>query len=401
VDELTYTWDLDPERVKCRVCNSESLRQFFEVRGIPTQTTVLLDSESEARQFPTGDLRLSFCEACGFIQNDLFDPDLVDYSLPTEESQAYSPLFTDYAASLADRLVEELDLRGCEVLEVGSGKGEFLALLAERGIGHGLGIDPGFLPGRAPESRASLEFRREFYGPSTENLTGRLVLARHLLEHIPNVTEFLRLLARSLGRTKGSTLFIEVPDTGRILREGAFWDVYYEHCSYFTPGTMSTALKAAGLTPNRIELGFQDQYILSWAGSTSAESEVQQNEAHIVRTLSTEVDQFSKHSEEMLAEWRTRIGDEAARGARVVLWGASSKTVSLVSALDVNDVVVVDINPHKQGKWLPGVGLEVIAPSQLSGMSPSLIVPMNPIYTDEISNEAKSLGLSAEIRAIG
>jgi hypothetical protein len=75
--------------------------------------------------------------------------------------------------------------------------------------------------------------------------------------------------------------------------------------------------------------------------------------------------------------------------------------VSLVSALDVNDVVVVDINPHKQGKWLPGVGLEVIAPSQLSGMSPSLIVPMNPIYTDEISNEAKSLGLSAEIRAIG
>ena len=100
---------------------------------------VLLHSPKVAKA--VGDLLLGFCERCGFIQNVRFEPRLVDYSKPTEESQAFSSRFQLFAEDLADQLVAEHDLRGKTVLEVGCGKGDFLALLAERGIARGVGID--------------------------------------------------------------------------------------------------------------------------------------------------------------------------------------------------------------------------------------------------------------------
>ena len=57
-------------------------------------------------------------------------------------------------------------------------------------------------------------------------------------------------------------MFFEVPDTDRVLGEGAFWDIYYEHCSYFTPGSMARAFRAAGFAITRLERDYGDQYLL-------------------------------------------------------------------------------------------------------------------------------------------
>ena len=74
-----------------------------------------------------------------------------------------------------------------------------------------------------------------------------LVVCRHTLEHIHDVNRFLSMLSEALRRhAPDAALYVEVPDTARILRETAFWDVYYEHCSYFTPGSLARALRGAG-----------------------------------------------------------------------------------------------------------------------------------------------------------
>jgi len=383
----------------CQSCGSPDLESFYEVRSIPVQTTVLLDSEDAARAFPTGDLELALCHICGFIQNVRFAPGLVDYSLPTEESQAFSPVFTQYAAGLAQSLVDEYGLVGRCVLEIGSGKGEFLALLAEAGIGCGLGIDPGFLPDRAPQVADKLEFRREFYGPDHVHLTGDLVVARHLLEHVPNVREFFGWLLQSMEATVGSSLFVEVPDTERILREAAFWDIYYEHCSYFTVSSMTAALLRAGLTPVRVGLGFDDQYILAKAIPGTKDALPQQTES--LRKLGPLVKAFGRDAGSAIELWRTRLAGAQHRGEEVVLWGASSKTVSFLSAVGLGDVTVVDINPHKQGQWLPGVAVEVLSPRVLADMAPGLVIPMNPIYTSEIRADLLSMGLEPDLEPIG
>ncbi|MCH8129246.1 MAG: SAM-dependent methyltransferase, partial [Acidobacteria bacterium] len=74
----------------CRACGGGDLEVFYEVASIPSQTCVLLDTAEEAAAYPTGSIVLGFCRDCGFIQNTVFDPQDIDYSQPTEESQAFS-----------------------------------------------------------------------------------------------------------------------------------------------------------------------------------------------------------------------------------------------------------------------------------------------------------------------
>lgn len=61
---------------------------------------------------------------------------------------------------------------------------------------------------------------------------------------------------------------------------------------------------------------------------------------------------------------------------------------------------VVDINPHKQGMWLPGVGVEVTSPEVLADLQPALVIPMNPIYVEEIRADLRRLGLDPAIRPV-
>ena len=225
---------------QCVSCGNSGLLGFFEVEDIPAQSTLLVDTREAAESLGGASLLLALCPVCGLIQNTRFSPDLIDYSLPTEESQAFSGVFDDYARDLAARLVRSYDLMGGTVLEIGSGKGDFLEVLAGSGIGSAVGIDPGYLPERGPEV-GNVEFRREWYGVGHTHETADLVLARHLLEHVPNVGEFLGWLAESTSRTEGGVLFVEVPDTTRVLAEGAFWDVYHEHCVYFTTSSLEYA----------------------------------------------------------------------------------------------------------------------------------------------------------------
>ena len=385
----------------CHACGGAGLFAFYSVRGIPTQTTVLLDSEQEAREYPRGDVLLGLCTTCGFIQNVLFNPELVDYSLPTEESQAFSPLFADYASKLARRLVAEHDLRGKTVLEIGSGKGDFLLALAANGIGKGIGVDPGFLPDRLSSPSRSLVFMKEFYGPEHTSLTGDLVVARHILEHVPNVREFLMLLAGSTAKTENGALFLEVPDTGRILDEDAFWDIYYEHCSYFTAESIDSALNDAGLALDRVELGFNSQYILGWAHPLDRRPVPGGEEPERASVATDKVSLFAARTSSSIDWWRGRIGGQLDRGGKVAIWGASSKAVAFISSIAITTLTVVDINPHKQGKWLPGVAIEVLPPSALEEIEPDLVIAMNPAYKGEILSDLALMGLTSDLVALG
>lgn len=382
----------------CRACGSPRPIAFFEVRNVPSQTCVLLDTSTDARDYPVGEILLAFCDVCGFIQNTRFDQAKVDYSVPTEESQAFSPKFTEFATGLADYLTDRYELRGKSVLEIGCGKGDFLALLAERGLAQGLGIDPGYLPNRVIDSGADLEFRREWYGPEDTGLTADLVVTRHLMEHVPNVAEFFGWLAASVEATAGAALFTEVPDTGRVLDEGAFWDVYYEHCSYFTPGSLARTMRKAGMQVTGLAMGFDDQYIL--AESTVSDDIDPLPMEDTPDQIASRVEHYAARAAKGIATWRERVGEVLADGGSVAVWGGGSKAVAFISSIAIPDVTVVDINPHKQGKWLPGIGVEVRDPQVLAEQRPDLVIPMNPIYEDEITADLETMGLAPTVLSL-
>ncbi|GMQ86124.1 MAG: class I SAM-dependent methyltransferase [Acidimicrobiia bacterium] len=379
--------------VTCRACGGADIEPFYEVASIPSQTCVLLDTAEEAAAYPTGSIALGFCTDCGFIENTVFDPQDIDYSQPTEESQAFSPEFQRFAAALASDLVERHRLEGRTVLEVGCGKGDFLQLLARSGIANGIGIDPGYLPNREADG-AALRFVREWYGPDDVGLTGDLVLSRHLLEHIPNVAEFAGWLVASTRASPGAGLFTEVPDVRRVLREGAFWDVYYEHCSYFTLGSLGRMLRKTGLRLERLEMGFGDQYLL--ADAVPGDMTDPHPAEEPVADLAVDVAGFATEAAQRVADWRATI---ERQDGHVAVWGGGSKAVAFLAAVGAaaGAVTVVDINAHKQGKFLPGTAIEVKPPRVLVARNPQLVIPMNPIYESEIRSDLATMGLDPAV----
>jgi SAM-dependent methyltransferase len=382
---------------ECQACSAGELIAFYEVDGVPAQTCVLLDEKAEATSYPLGSILLAYCERCGFIQNVRFAADIVDYSKPTEESQAFSGRFNEFAESLADDLIDRLDLAGKSVLEVGCGKGDFLRLLTDRGTGPALGIDPGFLPNR-DEFGPDVEFRRDGYGAADTHLTADFIVTRHLMEHVPNVAEFFGWLGDSARHTDDSVVFTEVPDTARVLREGAFWDIYHEHCSYFTAGALARAIRHAGMSVTRLGDGFDGQYLLAESISGRGGGVLSKEEAP--EEVGKMVESFATEADAAIRQWQSVVEKAQSSRDSVAIWGGGSKAVSFLTRLRVQDVTVVDINPHKQGQWLPGLGVQVSPPDVLEGQPPSLVIVMNPIYLDEIRVDLDRMGIAPQLEAL-
>jgi len=355
----------------CPGCGAAGLELFYEVERVPVHSCRLVATREEALSFPTGRLALALCHACGLITNAAFEPGLQDYSVDYEETQAFSPRFVEFIEELARRWVETYGLRGRRVLEIGSGKGEFLLLLHELGVADAIGIDPGFVPGRV-DGRPGLRFLRELYSKRHASLEPDAIVCRHTLEHIQPVAELMRLIRSSLDGHE--VLLFELPDVLRVLREGAFWDMYYEHASYFSPGSLARLFRATGFDVADLELAYEE-------------------ESGVVAGA---VDGFRTAYEETRERWRERL----TAAERPVIWGAGSKGVAFLTTLGPGLELAVDVNPHKQRKFLAGSGVEVVAPEALRGYGPDLVVAMNAVYLDEIGQTLSELGVRTALEAV-
>jgi len=379
----------------CQACASARLEPFYRVGQIPVHSAVLVKSRAEALAFPRGDLELALCPACGFIQNRLFAPERLDYSTGYEETQGFSPTFSRWAQRLVENLVEGYGVRGQTVLEIGCGKGEFLAGLCRAGENRGIGIDPGLALERLPHLE-QIEWIGGLYQDHAERTReAQTVLCRHTLEHIAAVGRFVGQIRAAMNPQ--TLLFLEVPDTRRILEEKAFWDIYYEHCSYFTQGSLGRLLRAQGLRVLENRRDYGGQYVLAFARAEEPNPILPQERDldHLYRL----VQRFSRAVPSVIQAWRKRLEAWHKRGKRVVLWAASSKSVAFLTTLAVSDEVayVVDINPHKHGHYLPGSGHRVVGPSDLEQAAPDVVLVMNPLYTEEIRRDLAGRGLEPEL----
>lgn len=388
----------------CKSCFSQDLFVFYELPAVPVNSCLLLDDESSARRYPAGRIALAFCRGCGFIGNLRFDPALTRYTDAYEEQQSFSPTFNAFARDLAASLVERHGLRGKTVLEIGCGKGDFLLLLCELGAARGIGIDPTYVPGRHEgPAAARLEFVREFYSPDHARYGAGFVCCRHTLEHIPDTAEFMATVRAAVGGRKDVTVFFELPDVLRVLQEGAFWDIYYEHCSYFTPGSLARLFRRAGFEVTGLERVYNGQYLLLEAlpgppGGGGPPLPLEESPAQLLE----EVVRFQTSCRNVVSKWKTEIARMRANGLRPAIWGSGSKCVSFLSTVGIADEVdcIVDINPHRHGRYLPGSGKRIFPPEYLREYRPGAVIVMNPIYTEEIRAHLGRLGVPADVTAL-
>jgi SAM-dependent methyltransferase len=389
---------------RCSACGAADVRSFYRVEGVPAHSCLMLSSREEALAFPRGDIELGFCRRCGFIGNVRFDATLNRYSAAYEETQAYSPRFLRFLDELWEDQIDRFELGpGMTALEIGCGKGEFLVGLCERSGCNGIGLDPGYRPERTQSSAAErLTFIRDLYGPRYAHLQADYVCCRHTLEHIAPVQDFMRLVRETIGERRHVNVFFELPDMERVLEQGAFWDVYYEHCTYFTRGSLARLFRAAGFDVHRLYKAYDDQYLMLEAQPAAGATDALLPQENDLATVSSLVDRFERQVRERLQSLSDSIARHRARGSRLAIWGSGSKCVSLISSLRLGPelIAVVDINPHKHGKFLAGSGLEIASPDALGALRPEVVLVMNSIYSEEIRRDLAARSLHPELIAL-
>lgn len=387
----------------CPNCENGHLEPFYEVANIPVHSVLLMSTRERALTYPRRDLRLGFCRACGFIANMIFDATVHEYSTSCEETQGYSATFNAFARGLAKRWVEQYHLRGKSVLEIGCGKGEFLVSLVEEGLARGIGVDPAYVPGRLNTALASkLSFIQDLYSENYAHLEADVICCRHTLEHIAPTRRFMRGIRNTLGERRDTLLLFELPDVSRVLEEGAFWDIYYEHCSYFTMGSLARLFRSVGFDPLELALEYDRQYIVLAAISGRALPAPElEGEDDLARTAEI-VERFPQKFAKSRDYWSRTIRGLRGEGKRVVLWGGGSKAVAFLTTLGLTEEVafVVDINPHKHGRFIPGTGHSVRSPLSLTESPPDCVVLMNPVYEQEVRGQLAGLGLHPVILCV-
>jgi SAM-dependent methyltransferase len=383
----------------CPICFSTDIVQFFEIPQVPVHCNLLWPSREEAVLVPRGDIRLGFCGDCGHIFNLAFKPELMEYSRAYENSLHCSRRFQSYAEGLGARLIDRYDLRGKRVIEIGCGKGEFLTLLCELGDNRGVGFDPSYSPGstaKATTERAT--FIEDFYSERYAGYEADLICARHVLEHIHDPTDFLTMLRRAIGNRLDTAVFFEVPNVLFTLRDLGIWDIIYEHCSYFSPGSFARAFASCGFDVFELIEEFEGQFLcIDALPSEGMDSACECSDE--IKPSVTEIASFAGNHRTKVEAWRHKLERVDGKGQRVVVWGAGSKGVTFLNTLRLQDRVeyVVDINARKQGMHIAGTGQQIVPPEFLQEYQPDVVIVVNPIYRDEIQQLTKRLGLTTGV----
>ena len=335
-------------------------RELYRAIGLPVLQNRTFADEQSAKASACADMVLVQDEVSGLVFNQAFDADKLCYDSDYQNEQAHSGQFQRHLADVEGIIARHFS--GQELIEVGCGKGYFLELLKERGYAI-TGIDPAYEGDNADVIKAP--FTRDL------GLSADAVVLRHVLEHIQDPVAFLSEIAAA---NQGGQIYIEVPCLDWILDHRAWFDLFYEHVNYFR---LDDLRRMFGTVHEAGHL-FGGQYLYIVADLATLRLKPEQP----VPAL------------QLPAEFTASLGRavqiiQAAPQQGSAIWGASSKGVIYSLFLQRAGVAVdcvVDINPAKQGRYLPLSGARVSSPEEATQALPegAHVFVMNSNYLEEI-----------------
>lgn len=378
--------------MRCRHCSRDDLQPVIDLGMSPPSNAyppVGTAPEDEER-LP---LRAVVCPGCWLMQTEdvvsreaLFTPDYAYFS-------SYSSTWLEHAAAYVDRMVRELTLgRDDLVVEVASNDGYLLQFAQRAGVGV-LGIEP--TAGTAAVARdRGIPTVERFFGVglaeelAEQGVRPRLMTANNVLAHVPDINDFVGGFARLL-HDDGLVTF-EFPHLLVLLRDGLFDTIYHEHYSYLSLGAVRTVLEVNGLRVIDVEElpthGGSLRVHAVRASSTRPEGPAVP--MMIAREAAAGLFERRGYSDlqstaDRTATWVRRLLEEVpTTGGSVMGYGAAAKGTTLLNHAGVGaDLLpaVVDRNPAKQGRQMPGTGIPILGVEAVADQHPSvlLMLPWN------------------------
>ena len=353
---------------RCRACSGVEVEPLMDLGRMPIAHRLLTRSEEDFATFP---FRLSLCRACGLLQVvEPIDPDLLYRSFNYNfSSWKPEPHRADEIGWLHERVAAR------SVAEIGANDGLFLDELRATGIATLAGIEPNPASGTLARARGLAIAEGMASVATAQRLVaehGRfdLVVARQVLEHVPDVATFFAT-AHALVRDDG-WLFIDVPDMQPAADLGDCSVLWEEHVSYYTRPTLEALLRRNGFEPVEVRTydfsgGALAVLARRRAGPLPAASDDPRNVERGQR--------FALRVE----SYRRRLGAALDRareqGIGTAIYGAGVRACMLTNGLQLSGLrFAIDDQSERQGKFLPGSRLPIRSADALSGGEPLIVV---------------------------
>ena len=376
----------------CPACGSPTVTALASLGPIPVLCGTTWGSAAAAASTPAAAMDLACCDACAHVWNAGFDEQLMTYDGSYDNALDFSPTFRAYSEALVSHLVERFGLSDARIAEIGCGDGAFLRRLCEVSGSTGLGYDPSYT---GPRSADGVEILAEPFTAGTVPGDVDLVCCRHVLEHVEDPLGFLVQIRAAVG-PRSVPMYFEVPNADFNFAESGPWDLIYPHVAYFNEVSLRAVLARAGFEVLDLRHVYDDQFlaveVLSSASAPLPGTTYDDGDA--ARSRRDALDRQLVRTE----RWQSEL-DGLVDDGPVALWGAGSKGVTFLSLVDRQGRIgtVVDANPRKWGRFLPGTGHQVVSPDELVARGVSTVLVMNEAYVEEISRSMAELGTDAKV----
>lgn len=349
-----------------------------------------------ARSISRGRLAMKACADCGFVFNEAFDAKALAYGDDYDNTQSCSAFFSEYLDRLVRHLVEDEHIRNSRIVEVGCGKGLFLRKMVEYpGSGNtGLGFDPSY-SGLDTDSNGRVTFHQRYYDRDCANVPADVVICRHVIEHVPQPLSLLDNVRQALAGSTNARVYFETPCIEWILRNRVLWDFFYEHCSLFSAGSLAAAFELSGFRVESVRHIFGGQYLWLEAKVAAATTPANLAPAGIPELAVA----YGMEERQTLLKWCERLS-AMARSGKLAVWGAGAKGATFVNLVDPECRLVdcvVDLNPRKQGRYIPGTGHPIVDYRELAARGVGEVILMNPNYREENLLLLRQAGIPANL----
>ena len=385
----------------CRFCRTPLSHTLVDLGRQPLANSNLTPEELRAGREAAYPLHARVCHACFLVQVDDVAPADAIFDDGYAYFSSYSASWVEHARRYAEAMIERFGLTpDSRVVEVASNDGYLLQHFMAKDIDV-LGVEPTANTANAARAKG-IPTEVAFFGAATgQSLAARghqadLMAANNVLAHVPDIADFVAGFQRVL-KPEGVLTF-EFPHLLNLIEKVQFDTIYHEHFSYLSLLAVEQVLRSNGLRAFDVELltthGGSLRLFVCHVGSGREETDalraLRAREAGAGLDRIATYDGYTPKVEAVRDSFRAFLSAAKADRKRIAAYGAAAKGNTFLNycGATADDVVAAfDANPAKQGRFLPGSHVPILAPDAVAKVKPDyvLILPWN--LKDEIMGQ--------------
>lgn len=374
--------------MKCRVCSGKNFESFVDLGAAPPSNAYLKkeDLSKGEKWLP---LRVFVCLNCWLVQtedfassDDLFTNEYAYFS-------SFSASWLKHAENFSIKMIEKLALNSRSfVIEVGANDGYLLQFFKRNRVSC-LGVEPTKSTAASAREKG-IKIVEDFFGVTTAReiknkfSPADLIVANNVLAHVPDLIDFLKGI-ETLLKTNGVATF-EFPQLLNLINYNQFDTVYHEHFSYLSLVSLETACEKVGLSIFDVEKlhthgGSLRVFVQRTSTGTRRKSnsyrEILKEELQFGIKTQKFYETFQKRCELIKDDVLEFLINAKKSGHLVCGYGAAAKGNTLLNYAGIkSDLIkfIVDMNPAKQGTYMPGSRIPILSPAVLKQTQPDYIV---------------------------